>query len=213
MIVKNVPFFPNTPDDTHCLQAVLKMILKYFEPKKDYSFEELDLLSDKVLGKWTWATRALVNLEKMGYKLANMEDFDYHNFSQNGKKYLIKKFGNKVAHQQMVHSDIEKEMVDAKEFIEIFGNNFVIPEIKDIKYFIDSGYLVGCNINANVLNKEPGYCGHFILIFGYDDQNLHIHDPGAPPISGRKVTWPDFLSAWAYPGHDNQNLTAFKYQK
>ena len=47
MIIRNVPFFPNTADNTHCLQAVLKMILKYFEPQKDYSFEELNILSDK----------------------------------------------------------------------------------------------------------------------------------------------------------------------
>ena len=84
-IIKPVPFFPNTTDDTHCLQAVLKMVLKYFQPEKNFSFDELDVLSDKVPGKWTWATRALINLHKMGYKLVNMEDFDYQSFSQNGK--------------------------------------------------------------------------------------------------------------------------------
>ena len=213
MIIRNVPFFPNTADNTHCLQAVLKMILKYFEPQKDYSFEELNILSDKAPEKWTWATRALINLHKMGYRLVNMEDFDYQKFSQNGEKYLIKKFGKKIACQQMTHSNIKKEMVDAKEFVEIFGNDFVLPETKNIKRFIDSNYLVGCNINANILNKEPDYCGHFILVIGYDDQNIFIHDPGAPPIPNRQVILSDFTSAWAYPSHYNQNLTAFKYLK
>lgn len=48
MIIQNVPFYSNTPDDTHCFQAVLKMVLKYFQPEKYYSFEQLDKLSDNI---------------------------------------------------------------------------------------------------------------------------------------------------------------------
>ena len=213
MIIDNVPFFPNTPDDTHCLQAVLKMILKHFQPNKVFTFGELDKLSDKVPGKWTWATRALINFHRMGFELVNIESFDYLDFSNNGEKYLDKKFGPQVAQTQSTNSNIIKEMIDAKEYIEIFGSSFVLPEILDIKSFVDQEFLVGCNLNAEKLNHNPGYTGHFVLIYGYDSKNIYLHDPGSPPYPNRQVSYADFTSAWGYPNHTNQNLTAFRYNK
>ena len=53
---KIVPFYTNTSDDTHCYQAGLKMILKYFIPDKDFSWEELDKFTAKVEDLWTWPT-------------------------------------------------------------------------------------------------------------------------------------------------------------
>lgn len=54
MVNKNIPFYSNTSDDTHCLQACLKMLLKYFYPNEEYSWEELDKLTGKKEGMWTW---------------------------------------------------------------------------------------------------------------------------------------------------------------
>lgn len=213
MIIENVPFYPNLPDDTHCFQAVLKMVLKYYLPDVNYSFTQLDKLSDKVEGMWTWATRALINLHQMGFQIVNMENFDYQEFSKSGERYLLQKFGKEMAEEQTKHSDINKEMIDAKEFVKIFGNNFVLPEIANIKKLIDQSYLVGCNVNAKALNKLPGYEGHSILVFGYDKDYLYLHDPGSPPQPKRQVSFSDFTNAWAYPTHENQNLTAFKLIK
>lgn len=210
MIIQNIPFFSNTPDDTHCFQAVLKMVLKYFQPDRDYSFEELDKFSDKVPNMWTWATRTLINMQKMGFDLINMESFDYLAFSKNGKNYIENKFGQEMAIAQEQNSNLQKEMIDASEFVKVFGNNFILPEIEDIKNYIDQGYVIGCNVNIEKLNKNSGYAGHFILVFGYDDNNLYLHDPGHPPYPDRKVSFNEFTHAWAYPNHDNQNLVAFK---
>lgn len=209
-IINSVPYFPNLSDNTHCLQAVLKMILKYFEPDKDYSYEDLDILSDKVPGMWTWATRALINLKKKGYDLVNIEEFDYLSFSRDGEKCLIEKFGYDDAQIQIKNCNLQKEMSDAKEFEEIIGNNFRLPNIIDIKVLIDKDYLVGCNINYEALENKVGYSGHFVLVFGYDDNNLYFHDPGLPAFPNRKVTLEIFNNAWASPSGKNQNLTAFK---
>ncbi len=78
--MKKVPFFSNTDDNTHCFQAMLRMILKYFLPEKDFSFAELDKFSGKVKGKWTWSSRALINLQKMGFELVNICCFDWQKF-------------------------------------------------------------------------------------------------------------------------------------
>ena len=45
--MKKIPFYPN-PDNTHCFQAVIKMILKYYFPKEEYSWKELE----KLTGNW-----------------------------------------------------------------------------------------------------------------------------------------------------------------
>ena len=41
-----VPFFGN-PDDTHCFQAVIRMLLKYQFSELEYSWSELDRLTGK----------------------------------------------------------------------------------------------------------------------------------------------------------------------
>jgi hypothetical protein len=209
MIIQNVPFYSNTPDGIHCFEAVLKMILKHFQPDKDYTFPELDKLTGKVEGKWTWAQQSLINLQKLNFDIVNMEDFDYQEFSRVGEVYLFNKFGYDVASKQIKHSDIKKEIIDSTEFIKVFGNNFALPEFEDIKKFIDKNYLVACNINPYALDNLSGYSGHIVLVFGYDDNFVYLHDPGLPPQPHRQVSFVDFTRAWAYPGHDNQNLIAF----
>jgi hypothetical protein len=57
-----VPFFANTPDDTHCFQAVIRGILKYFLPDRKFSWEELDRMSAQKPGMATWPQQMLINL-------------------------------------------------------------------------------------------------------------------------------------------------------
>lgn len=49
--MKNVPFFANTADDTHCVQTSFKIMLKFFLPNRDFGWEELDKLSHKTTAK------------------------------------------------------------------------------------------------------------------------------------------------------------------
>lgn len=210
MIIQNVPFFPNTLDDTHCVQAVFKMILKYFIPDREFSFEELDQLSEKVKDKWTWTYKINLSLQKMGFEIIDMSTFDSQKFASLGQTYLIEHLGSKAAQKQMEKSDVAQAMIDAGQHIKVIKENLVVPEISDIKKYLDNGYLVGCMINAQVLQNKSGYTGHAVLVIGYDKDNVIIHDPGAPPLPNRKVPFKLFTQAWGYPDHQNQNLTAFK---
>jgi len=60
----NIPFFPNTEDNTHCLQATLMSVLKIIYPKENFTYEQLDELCDKPKNKYTWPFAFLVNLKK-----------------------------------------------------------------------------------------------------------------------------------------------------
>ena len=46
----SVPFYSNTKDNTHCFQAVIKMIAETYWPDKSYSWDELDVLTQKKEG-------------------------------------------------------------------------------------------------------------------------------------------------------------------
>ena len=80
---KEIPYFKQ-PDNTHCFQACLKMVLKYFFPEKEFTFEELDKITDKPKDKWTWSCTALVELKNIGLKIKQME-----NLQMSGLKPMV----------------------------------------------------------------------------------------------------------------------------
>lgn len=59
-----IPFFSNTPDNTHCYQAAIKMLAKYFWPQENYTWDELDKITVKVKGFWTWPMAGILWLPK-----------------------------------------------------------------------------------------------------------------------------------------------------
>lgn len=213
MVKLDVPFYPNTPDDTHCFQAALKSILKYFLPDREFTWEGLDKLSAKKEGLWTWPMSALLNLKKMGFDVVNMEDWDYKAFTQKGGEYLVEKYGKEIAEKQIKNSDTAQERKFAKEFVKVFGEQKSLPKVEDIKRLLKRGYLVICNLNSLTLAGKRGYVGHFVVVIGFGDSNLYLHDPGLPPKENRKVSNKRFMKAWAYPNGSVKNLTAFKYAR
>jgi hypothetical protein len=206
-----VPFFGN-PDDTHCFQAVIRMLLKYQFSELEYSWSELDRLTGKKEGLWTWPLYAMLQLNDMGFEIINMEDFDYYRFAQEGPSYLKERLGEEVGTEQIEHSDIRYEMKNAALFLQRFDCSPHIPGLKDISSLISQGFLVICNVNSCMLNGNDGYSGHFILVYGVDDTSLIIHDPGPPPRESRIVPHDLFVKAWAFPAETEKNLMAFRYR-
>jgi uncharacterized protein YvpB len=60
---------------------------------------------------------------------------------------------------------------------------------------------------------KAGYSGHMIVVTGYDDDGIYIHDPGLPPMENKFVRFEEFEKAWAYPDRKARNIMAFKYKK
>lgn len=210
MLDRQVEFFSNTPDDTHCFQAALKMVLKYFYPEEDYSWEDLDKKTAKVGSLWTWPMAGILWLKEKGMDIKVIEPFDYKKFVEVGGLYLIDEYGEEVGNEQIKHSDIEQERKLAKKYIKKIEIEKRIPELTEIKDYLEAGYLVGCNVNAKKLNNKDGYVGHFIIVKGFNDNNLILHDPGLPPLENRKVDFETFEKAWAYPNEKSKNIMAIK---
>jgi len=205
-----IPFYGNTPDNTHCFQAALKMIFKHFWPDRDYSWEELEKITAKKEGLWTWPMAGLVWMSTQNVEIKNIEVFDYERFIQDGSKYLVDEFGQEVADIQIAHSDIEQEQRLSAEFLKRVKVTKTIPTIEDIKKLLMNGYVLICPINSRQLNQKPGYSGHTVVVKGFDDSSLTINDPGLPPLENRKVSFDEFERAWAYPNDRAKNIMAFK---
>lgn len=211
MFNKEVPFYANI-DGTHCFQAVLKMILKHFWPSKDFTKQELERISAKVEGLWTSPSAAMIWLHDNGFEVINVELFDYAEFANRGGDYLIEHFGKDAGREQIEHCDLTQETNLAGQIANSGLWQKRLPDILELKQRLNERYLVICNVNSCMLNNKEGYCGHFVLLIGYNEHGFIMHDPGG--LSGawqnREVAYADFERAWAYPNAEVVNYVAVK---
>jgi len=206
------PFYSNTKDNTHCFQAVIKMIAETYWPDKSYSWDELDVLTQKKEGMWTYPMAGYVWLASKNTRIESMSIFDYQSFHEEGYDYFLKTFGKEVADEQASYTDIAQGQMLAEQFMhhERITIETKIPSHEDIKQKLSDDYLVICNVNQKALNNEQGYSGHFVLIYGYDEAGYFLHDPGLPAHKQRHVSFDIFEKAWAYQDKNAMNLAAIK---
>ena len=207
--MKKIPFFANLPDGTHCYQAALKMVLGYFT-EREWSFEELDALSQKLEGKWTWPTASLLWLLDHGYEVKLIEEFSYEAFAKRGKEYLIEKCGKEVADAQEANSDLAREQKLSAQFVQRAPVSYQVPDWNDLKKLFADNYIIICNINACQLHGRPGYSGHFVVIEDVKNNFIALHDPGLPPAPSITIAKKIFEKAWGYPSRHEKNILAIR---
>jgi len=158
----DIPFYANT-DNTHCVQAVMKMVLKYFYPEKDFSFEELDKASNKQPGKGTWPYAYIMWMAEQGLEVMTFGIFDTKHFVENPEGYMLEFYGEEKTKNNIENSDIPQVVGDAKKYLAGAGvtENHRIPTIDDIKELLQTGYIPGVGVNARTLNNKSGYKGHW----------------------------------------------------
>jgi len=198
-----MPYFKQ-PDNTHCFQACLKMVLKYFFPEKNFTFEELDKLSDKPKDKWSWSCAALAELKNMKLKVKHYSTFDYNNFVKNGAKYIRKTYEKEIAEKMIEMSDINSEIENAKDMIK--EDIFELKELtfEDIEKWFKENYTILLLINSKIINNETGYSGHFVVLTNFDKDSVFINDPSIKHGSkNRKVNKDLFIKAWIFPKREN----------
>lgn len=203
-----VPFFSNTGDGTHCWQAALMMALAVLLPDRPFTYEELDRISAKQPGKWTWPTAAMLWMLEQGLTLTLVEEFDYHAFADRGGDYLIERFGEEVGRAQIAQSDIGRELAIARRFAAIAPLEVRVPTVDDIRHFLEDGAVVIVNLNAALLHGREGYSGHFVVVTAVGEEGVTLHDPGLPPSPDLHVSHDRFERAWAYPSPRDRNLLA-----
>jgi len=194
---RKLPFYSNTRDNTHCYQACLKMVLKDIFPNKTFSFKQLDSFTHKSPKKWTWHPAVLSFLSKLKLKpMLYSDGFDYAKLLKYGEGYIRKKKTATEADAILKHTNLELLLKDTKKIIGKKSYTIKKLELNHIIKLFDKYKYVILLVNSQKLNKKKGHAGHFVLMVGYDKNNIYVHDPGRPPQPNRKVSNALFKKAY-----------------
>jgi hypothetical protein len=194
--LRQVPFVSNTADDTHCLQAAYMSIAQYFNPYFAIPMDEWSVLTGYEEGKGTWANAGLVWFKEHGYEVKHTELFDYDAFMNDPKGYMISLNGKEAGEWGYANTNVPAEIERMKRLLGFDIIEQREPTMNDIKQYINEGYLVRLTINCQKLDNEDGYVGHAVVITGYNDTYITLHDPGLPAIPNRQVTFEQLQAAW-----------------
>jgi hypothetical protein len=205
---RDVPFYAN-PDDTHCFQAAIRMVVKCFRPAEEYSWTQLDAITGKVDGYGTWPFAGLMWLHEQGLDVRNIELMDNSRFAREGRSYVAE-FCPELA--APLPPDLSSEQTAAARFVKLVRCETRIPDLDDVRDFLAAGYLAICNVNSRLLNGRDGYMGHFVVVTSCDATGLVLHDPGPPGEARRRVPIGTFEKAWAYPTERVKSLVAVRPQ-
>lgn len=196
-MMNHIPFYENLKDDTHCVQAALKMVLGFFDPERVYTFAELNEITAHEEGKWTWQYAMSDWLGKNGFVVVAIEDFDTNAFVDDGEGYLEKHWTPEVYEIQKHYSNFSAEKTFAERALK--NKNVTLTSrpatIDDVLDYFSQGYVVMVSINPNILNDGEGYASHVVVVTNIDEEHITFHDPGLPPIAFREVSITDFKSA------------------
>jgi|SRR5687768_6723473 len=206
---QDVPFAAN-PDATHCYQAALKMVLQRFRPQCDQSWEALDRITGKVDGLGTWPFAGLTWLHELGLDLTNVELMDNTRFAAEGRAYIAELAGQDFADSHHRDLDLSSVQAEAATFVAKVRCEIRIPTIADIRRAVADGCLGLCNVNSRALNGREGYLGHYVVVKGFDERCLIVHDPGPPGEANRKVPFEAFEHAWANPSAAVKSLVLIR---
>jgi hypothetical protein len=67
-MINNIPFYENDGDGNQCLQVSGRSVIKHFLDK-DYSLEELDILTKRKANLWTYTPQIASVLHDIGLKI------------------------------------------------------------------------------------------------------------------------------------------------
>lgn len=194
------PAFYANKDRSHCVQACLKSVLSVTHPDKDFSWEQLEELTDYIPGHGAWVYKELLTLSKYGLEVEFITNFNIGRFIKEGSDYIEDEYGKEVAdYERDKPHDHEKLKVQMQESLDK-GLTLQRASTKDdIKNYIDDGWYVMLLLNSKALNDKEGYTGHRVLIYGYDDEGAIMHDPGPNEnnnTESREVSWDKIDAAW-----------------
>ena|GEM_PF-949406 len=206
----DVPFVEN-PDD-RCTVAVIGMVLSYFMPERHFAMPELETICGYEKGRSIWKALSMLNLVKLGFQVYWIEDFDHQKFMADPKGYLRTILDDEAYEWQVTHGNLDQEAGRIRQYIK---DGLPLERRRatdaDVKRFLDDGWLVHLEVNANTLSGKTGYEGHSILVIGYNDAGATIHNPDG--VNGNKpnqhVSWGLLDRAWKEFG-GSYSLYAFK---
>jgi len=208
---KEIPFYPNHPDNMHCMLAAYKSIFDYFENKK-LSWEELEELTGFENGRAAWTVKALTAMAKGSYDIKMVEPFDYGRYVEEGVGYLKDLFSPEKLEWMLEHSNILEMPAYIPDFLKAVRYECRSATNDDIAHMLSEGRLVFVTLDSRTLNDETGYSDHAVLIIDEDGEDFIMHDPGYPPQPYRRVSKAKLHAARGGDGATGE-VTGFKLKQ
>jgi len=211
----DIPFYPNSKDDFHCVQSCLKSVLKVYFPNKSFSFSYLDEATAHKRNKLTWDFATLLFLLKKGFDIVYISNFDYKKFSEKGEKYLRHLWRNDVYQFQKEYSNLKQEQNFAVKLSKEKRINYLkrSAKLSDLRIFFQKEYFILVAVNPFVFDGEDEYGSHMVLITNITKNFIYFHDPGLPPKPNRKTSIEKFWKAASYPDNNSVDLIAVRLKK
>jgi hypothetical protein len=197
------PFVQNSEDDLRCVNAVFRMISQELLGR-DFDWEEIDALTKAVSGKATWTLVGETEFAKMGLKVKNIEPINYERLYADGLFYFDSGLGKGVRDYILNKTNIASVIKYIPEFLKYVPHETRRAGIDEIVEYLQEGKLVAAEVNSRILNKKSGLSLHFVLLYDFDGEHIHLHDPGLPPIKGRKVSREEFTACFDYEGANGE---------
>lgn len=178
---RKIPFFGNH-DGMSCGQCVYKMMLAYFYPDSELSFEEMNDFCGAIPNKATWPYRALVNLVAENLDIITWYGpFDVSSFISDPYEYMKEQYSEELYDYAIQSSDIEKAVLDATDYQSAADLGLITckysASLNDVRSYLEDGYLINLWVDPGVLNNSE-FAGHFILVHDFDENGFYVHDAG-----------------------------------
>lgn len=198
----DVPFYTNTNDGNQCYQVCMQAVLDYYLGKK-YSVEELDKLTKRKTGMWTWTTQIVPVLYDLGLEVKYYSKDNPELFS--GGEKAIRDYFGQDAEKILEHTNVPVMIESIKncQKYNLFEER-VLP-FKEIEDHISQNHVVLALIDWNIVaEKEDLFEGHMVVVTGFDESNVYYHESGpVNPQPNKKVSKKLFVRAWNEPSTGN----------
>ena len=207
-MILNVPFYKNDDEGNQCMQVTIKSVLKYFL-NKDYSLDELDKLTGRKKGYWTWTSQIVAVLYDLGLDLKYYSKTDLGPYLQ-GEPFIKRHFG-KDADKILKFTDLPVVIESIKKLrgYKIFEKR--VLSSREIGKNISKGYVPLMLIDWNkIVGRQDNYQGHFVIVTGFDNENVFYHESGPKdPEPNKAVPKKIFIEAWDANGTDNDVVIVY----
>lgn len=195
-------FFPNDEADTHCVQACYQMVVARLTGT-ELTLREAEEQTGFADGMLTWQFAMLLSLNRVhGLYVVDHEDFEPEEFVADPIRVLRAQIGDDEAvRHQIAHTDLDAEVSRARACLENPAISFLTsaPSMADLRSAVDAGAQVICLVNGAVLDGNPEYRPHSVVLRSMTDEVTVIDDPGPPARPSWEIPTALFEKAWLNP--------------
>ena len=195
----DVPFYA-AKRDTDCGPLALKMALEFFG--EEHSFDDIATAQKALPSGLVWSIGIARAATKHGFfaKFFSCENF---NLDDNDIAYY-EEHANNEARKILRDLLLEAKDLDIAMEQKDLG-------LEDLLSYVSHDSLPIVLVNWFVLGGVSGFNGHFLLVTGFDEEFVYVHNPGLASAQAHLPIRRDlFLKAWESKGTDKDTVVICK---